>query len=352
MNKKIETIGIIGEGKMGTGLFYYLLDFGFRLVWIGSETADIEKTQKGFQKKIKRGFENGLLSESRLLFLRENVIISDDLTSIVKCDLVIEAIPENMEMKRALFIKIDTIVRPDAILASNSSSINPSLLVPSGQRKGNFTGLHFFYPIPLKNIVEFVITQDTSKETTRIVKDFLNSINRKFLLLKEKDSFILNRIFLDFQNEAFLIVREEKLSISLMDAIVKENFFPSGVFEFIDSVGTDIMAVSVRNYIRDYPHKDYYEPLLNELDKMVAENRLGQKSLNGFYQYPKEPSETILPFRDNLSNKAIFEKVVKRLKFSYISSVKRFAIQSKLNLYDLNESIREYFGTDKGPLTI
>jgi len=351
MNKQIQTIGIIGEGKMGTSLFYYLLDFGFRIVWIGSEAADLEKMQKGFQKKVKRAFENTLISENRLLFLFEHVVISKKLNDLAKCDLVIEAISENIDLKRDLFKRIDGIIPKDKILASNSSSINPSLLVPSVERKESFIGLHFFYPIQLKNIVEFIITGDTSKETQRMIKDFFHKIKRNFLLLKEKDSFILNRIFLDFQNEAFLIIRDGYINVPHIDDIVKKYFFPSGVFEFIDNVGTDIMAVSIRNYISDYPHKDYFEPLLNELEKMVSEGKLGQKSGTGFYKYPKETDESRVSFCDDPSNASIVADVMKRLKFSYISSVKRFAGQSKINLNDLNEAIREYFGIERGPLT-
>jgi 3-hydroxyacyl-CoA dehydrogenase len=134
-----------------------------------------------------------------------------------------------------------------------------------------------------------------------------------------------------------------------MDAIVREYFFPAGVFEFFDSVGNDTMLTSIKNYVREYPHKDYYEPLIHCLENMVLEGRLGIKSHSGFYVYPKDRSDNSVSFLKNSENKSLVEEIRKRLYFSYISAVKRFAIQSKSNLEELNNAVKEYFGIEKGP---
>lgn len=337
------TVGIVGEGKMGTNLFYYLLDFGFRMVWLCSPLADISKIHNSFEKKIKRSFENGLMNEERRVFLQHHIVISADPGILSACDLIIEAIPEDPELKKKLFREIDPVVSSNCILASNSSSIKPSELTPSAARKDKFVGIHFFYPIALKNIVEFIVTSDTSKKTRDSVKEFLNTVKRNFLLLKEKDSFILNKIFLDFQNEAYLIVREGPLTFPEIDAIIREFFFPIGVFEFFDSVGLDTMLTSIRNYIRGYPHEDYYKPLIAELEIMV------NKRKTGFYGDPKEDYIRKMSFLKDPDAQQLIEETVKRLSFSYFSSAKRYTIQSKCTPEKINNALKEYFGIEKGP---
>jgi len=176
---------------MGTNLFYYLLDFGFKLIWICHPSANIDKIRNTFEKKIKRSFDNGLMDEQHVTFLLNSIVISSDPTVLSPCDLIIEAISEDLELKKELFRAIDPVVSRNCILASNSSSIRPSELIPSESRKDKFIGIHFFYPIALKNIVEFITTADTSRKTKDFVKNFLYIIKRNWLLLNEKNSFIL-----------------------------------------------------------------------------------------------------------------------------------------------------------------
>jgi 3-hydroxybutyryl-CoA dehydrogenase len=336
MTDKINTIGIIGEGKMGTNIFYYLTGFDYQLVWICSTDADIDKLQRSFDKKIRRSVDAGIMDISRGGFLRDKTIISADLQSLSTCDLIIEAIPEDIELKKELFREVDRIAGSSCILTSNSSSINPSEMIPSEKRKDKFAGIHFFYPIALKNIVEFILPETISRANRELITGFLQNIRRDYLILKEKDSFILNRIFLDFQNEAFLLTCQEKFSYSQMDALVKEHFFPTGVFEFFDSVGLETMLASIKNYIRDYPHREYYGSLVSKLEELA-----GQESHGGFLSGDKIPGEVIA---------SDVEEAVQRLRFTYRASFKRFAVQSKLSLNDLNNAVKEYFGIDHGPL--
>lgn len=344
---KIKTIGIIGEGKMGTNLFYYLLEHFFRLTWLCSPEADLDKLQKTFRKKIKRHFDAGLIPMEKYEFLQQNSLITKDNVSLSGCDLIIESIPENFEQKSRLFLEIDPIVSQACILSSNSSSIRPSEMVPSEYRKDKFVGLHFFYPVSLKNIVEFIVTANTSPHTREMITGFLRDINRKHLLLKEKDSFILNRIYLDFQNEAYLIVREGKATFKDMDDLIRKNLFPIGVFEFFDSVGNDMMLASITNYIRDYPHRDYYLPLVENLRYLVDQGRLGQKAGKGFFDYDDtEGKKEISPYEMPVAL-TDQDEIITRLKLAYIASVKRFAMQSHCLLDDLTHALNEYFGTDR-----
>jgi 3-hydroxybutyryl-CoA dehydrogenase len=258
------------------------------------------------------------------------------------CDLILEALPENIDLKQQLFAELERVASEGCIFASNSSSINPSCLSPSLSGKKRLIGLHFFYPVALKNIVEFIISESIPKEVIEDVKQFLLLIKRDHLLLNEKNSFILNKIYLDFQNEAFLIVSEKNMTISQMDVFIRKFFFPVGAFDFCDSVGNDIMLTSVKNYTRDYPNKDHYMKFTLELERLVKDNRLGIKRGAGFYSYPVEANE------DDLSSIDMnIENVFERLHFTIISSINRFSSQSGISPAILNNAMKEYLGSDR-----
>ncbi len=337
---EIKKVGIIGEGKMGTGIFNYLLDFPFELVWNCSRTADADKLTRQFSKKINRSLDAGIINEARFEQLQQTAI-THDANALHNCDLLIEAVSESAGLKRDLFAHLDRIVKQDAIFASNSSSIKPTEMAPSGHRAGKFIGLHFFYPVPLKNIVELTFTCNTTDQTIELIEFFLDAIRRRFITLNEKNAFMLNRIFLDFQNEAFLLVHAGRCSYHQMDKLVKDHFFPFGVFDFCDSVGLDTMLASILNYTSDYPHKSHYFPLMNTLTGLVSVGSLGMKTQSGFYTYPLDRVTDDAP--------ANSDDIIHHLQQTWLSSGKRHTAQARIPIDDANYAIKEYFDITKGP---
>src|SRR5271157_1619963 len=138
----LKNIGIIGEGKMGTNLLYYLLDMDLNLTWVCSQDADPEKLRRTFNKRLKRSLEAGIFDMDKFQCVQERLTISNTLNDAANCELIIETINEELQAKQNLFKLLDTIVSPGCILTSNSSSINPSCLIPSENRKDKFAGLH------------------------------------------------------------------------------------------------------------------------------------------------------------------------------------------------------------------
>ncbi|MCX6244196.1 MAG: 3-hydroxyacyl-CoA dehydrogenase family protein [Bacteroidetes bacterium] len=338
----MDNIGIIGEGKMGTNLLYYLLDMHFSLTWICSPEADLEKIRKHFRKRLERSLDAGLFDEERFQDILIRVRISSDLNDISTCDLIIETIIEELEAKKNLFRKLDSIANPGCIFTSNSSSIHPSKLIPSEERKKQFAGLHFFYPVALKDIAEIIVTEETSPETLEKIRAFLHSIRRKFLVLREKDSFILNRIFLDFQNEAFLMVQEKKATLHQVDRIVRDRFFPLGVFEFFDSVGLDVMLASVKNYAEQDADRERFLSLIRKLDELVSAGKLGMKTREGFYaeDQPRDPGN---PESD--------DEIAGILRESYFASFRKFCSSSGIPPAEIKTAMDEYFGADTPALS-
>ena len=341
---KAGIVGIIGEGKMGTNLIHYLLESGNELRWVISPRADTGILRKNFEKKIRRLRDHEIISEPRhssLLTTR----ISSDASILEDCSLVIEAVTENLDIKRQVLAAADAMLIDTAILVSNSSSINPSGLCPSPAREKNFAGLHFFYPVNLVNIVEIIKAPHTSAATVDELVRFLSSVNRKYLILEERESFILNRIFLDVQNEAYHLVEQGQSTPLEIDNIVKASLFPSGIFEFFDHVGLDIMLQSIINYTSDYPHATYYHPLVGKLRQLISEGWMGKKSGRGFFVYSGAEPESSSAVMDSEKS----SEILHHLEFTYKNAARRFITRSGLTIDELNEALKEYFGTEKGP---
>lgn len=339
-------VGIIGEGRMGKSIFYSLLDHPFRLHWIASQEADLHAMQEQLERKLLRSLKTGILTREEMDERLSGTLISADPETVSVCDLVIEAIPEDLELKRKLFSELAEITPSGCILASNSSSIIPSGLFPGDHRNGDIIGIHYFYPVQMKETVELILTGKTEADVREKALTFLRNTNKQVLELNESNSFILNKLFLDIQNEAYRIVEMGKASVQQVDRLVKEHLFAIGIFDFMDEVGIDIMLCAVLNYTRDYPHRDYYSGLISKLELLLEDGKLGRKSGGGFYSYRDggEVNAGINP----LSAETEME-IQEHLRYTYLNAAKRFTMQSRCTIDEMNNAIREYLGLEKGP---
>ena len=277
-------IGLIGSGKMGTDIFNYLAGFGFELAWLCETEPEAAEVRRKFIKKTERQFKNQLIDEQCYQRLMQTTVIGHTMELLSGCELIIEAITEKINVKQELFHRLDGVVNPDCIFASNSSSIVPSLLLSSAKRKDKMVGLHFFYPVSYRNIVEYIYTDSTSETTHEKVHYFLSEIKKFHLNLTEKNAFILNKLFLNFQAEACRLYRDG-IDFQQIDDVVKEKIFPIGIFDFFDSVGIDTMLFAVNQYIINLDKKEFYQPLIASLQSLYNQGRLGIKTKAGFYDY-------------------------------------------------------------------
>lgn len=341
--KAIHRIGIIGEGKMGSSICQYLLDFPYMLTWLCSPGADVTAIKRQLNRRADRSRKLGILDEpSYRRIIETNVTI--DPAAVADCDLIIEATPENQALKQQLFKTLHHVVKPGSILTTNSSSFIPSVLSPNPERLKTMAGLHFFYPVALKNIVEVTLTDQTVEETQSVIEHFLDRIGRSYLLLGEQNSFILNRIYLDVQVEALRIVTDGHCTHLQMDKLVTKNLFPFGIFDFCDSVGLETMLISIQNYINSYSDKAYYQPFINELSNLVNAGKKGLSGSEGFHVYPVDWDSVTLPDTG--------EEITGYLRQIWLSSVRRFTVQSRLPIEAMNYAVREYFGMEQGPFDL
>jgi len=341
---ELKTIGIIGAGKMGQDIFYFLTDYDFKIKWMCNEKSFMLQKEK-FNKKIGQKQKRGMIDENEANYKRENIKIINDYNELKDCDFIIETITEDLDKKKDLFKLLDTIVNEKCIIVSNSSGINPVYLMSSKKRGCKIVGLHFFYPVKLINFFELNKTVETDDLTVKTIIEFAEKIDKKVLVLDDKNHYLLNKVFLDFQSEAFILKKELNLSFSQIDHVIRKYIFPIGVFEFFDHVGIDVMFNAVKNYISEFENKEYYKIMTDELELMINSGNLGIKTNKGFYDYPYESKK---------EEPAVSEKseilIKERLISVFLKSFDKYQKSSKIKPEILNEFIKVYMHSNIGPL--
>jgi len=344
-------VGVIGSGKMGTSLVGFLLDFGIPVTWICEEKKWVEELRNLVEKKITRSLKAGIIDRNEYKNRLKTIVVSHSLQELKKCNLIIETITEDINRKQKLFEKLDLIAKEDCIFASNSSSISPENWYLDGKRKDRIVGMHFFSPVPFTNIVELITTRNTSQNTLQTACDFLNLVNKKFMIQEGESAFLLNRVFLDFQAGAYRLCKENSLSFGEMDKLIVRDFFPVGVFELFDRVGIDVIHFSIKRYTENAGNKEFYRPLLDQMGTMIESNILGMKTGQGFYSW--EGQQIVIPEKGDQSQETNIPDMVSfQLKEWYIKAAKTFVEKGYCTKSDLDYAVKEYMNCDKGPFEL
>ncbi len=352
MTKVIKKIGVVGEGKMGSSIFLYLNGFDFNLIWLCSSETETEKARKTFLKKLRLQFQCGVLNEQEYALKSDNTKITASIKDLEDCDLIIEAISEDIDSKKLLFESLNKAVNESCIFTSNSSSYTPSQIFSTGIRPKRIAGLHFFFPVTMKNTVEMISGSQTSLETKESLNQFLIKIKKRPFHQNDSNAFILNRLLVDFQADAFNVICEGKLSFKEIDEIVKQRFFPIGVFEFFDHVGIDVMLSSIRSYTHNCINKVFYESLFQKLEELVNLNFLGIKTKRGIYDY-STPPEILQPQSAKTENLSEYKNnVADRLWGCYIGSVNSVIESGICSREELAFYVKDYLGMDTDPFTL
>lgn len=333
-------IGIIGCGKMGKDLFSFLNGFPFQLTLICKTEAAAEQSLKAFHKKQKRALKYQLITQDVYDFRIKNTIITTNQKRLTVCNLVIETISEDLHKKRELFHQIQSSISTDCVLASNTSSIPPDELIAGLINEKNGLGLHFFFPLGMKDIVEINVAKNTSSNTVSFIKSFLKRIGKFSVELSTKNHFIINRIFLKMQAGCCQLVQDDKCSIQEIDSLVKTHLFPFGLFGFFDQVGNDVMLQSVRNYVKYEGNPEFYLAMVALLEQKVSQGRLGVKSKMGFYEYPlKNPQPGALELPE----------VLQKIVHWYLDGVFGALEKSVCSKAELVHIVKEYMSVEKSP---
>jgi 3-hydroxybutyryl-CoA dehydrogenase len=276
-------IGVIGAGQMGAGIAQVIATSGFATLLHDSQPDALAKGVEGIHSRLNVAAQKGKLSREVADAAIGRLTPVKSLNDFAECDLVIEAIIENFEIKSALFKQLDAIVKRDAILASNTSSISITRIAASTVRPGQVIGVHFMNPVPVMKLVELIRGLQTSPETYSKIEEFCKKIDKTTVLAIDTPGFIVNRILCPMINEAIFLVQEGVKPADIDTAMKLGTNQPMGPLTLADFVGLDTLLYILQLLHRELG-EDKYRPC-PLLVKYVEAGWYGKKSGRGFYSY-------------------------------------------------------------------
>jgi len=284
---KIRKVGVLGAGLMGSGIAEVAARAGYETVV--REVTD-ELLDRGLGKihgSLDRAVEKGKLAADDREATLGRLSGTVDLDALADCDVVVEAIIENLEEKRKTFTALDAVVKPEAIFASNTSSLTVTQMAMFTKRPDQFVGLHFFNPVPVMKLVEVVRTLLTSDAAFDRAFDFARSLGKEPIACRDNSGFIVNRLLVPYLLDAVRALEEGVGTAEDIDKGMQLGCgYPMGPFTLLDFVGLDTTYYIANIMFEEYREKRFAPPPL--LKQMVQAGRLGKKSGRGFYEYGKK----------------------------------------------------------------
>jgi 3-hydroxybutyryl-CoA dehydrogenase len=277
-------LGVVGAGTMGNGIAQVFATHGHEVVMTDVDEAALAKGTDAIAKSLARVVKKGALGEGEAEGIRKRVRTSTDFGALRDAEVVVEAIVESLPVKERVFAELDRRVRPEAILASNTSSIWITKIASATKRPSKVIGMHFMNPVPVMKLVEVIRGQDTSDETTKTVVDLAKALGKTPVEVRDSPGFVSNRVLLPMINEAVFCLHESVADAESIDTVMKLGMaHPMGPLALADFIGLDVCLAILEVLHRDLGDDKYRPcPLLR---KMVMAGHLGRKSGRGFYPY-------------------------------------------------------------------
>jgi 3-hydroxybutyryl-CoA dehydrogenase len=286
--KKIGKVGVLGGGLMGSGIAQASAAAGFPTTVREVSEALALKSRQSIEKSLAKGIERGKVTESERDNALGNLRFVTDLKELADSDLFIEAVVEDLEIKNELWSQLNRIAHPDAIFASNTSSLTIIAMATASGRPDRMLGMHFFNPVPLMKLVEIVRTITTSEETEQRALDFVRALGKEPIRAKDNSGFVVNLLLIPYMIDAIKALESNVASVEDIDKGMQLGAgYPMGPFTLLDFVGLDTVYKIAEIMFSEYRESRYAPPPL--LKRMVLAGMLGRKSGKGFYDYSSTP---------------------------------------------------------------
>ena len=281
---EIQHIGVIGAGQMGNGIAQVAACAGFQVSMIDIKQEYLDRAMNNIQKSLEKLVSKDRLSQSESLNAISRINFSTSMEDVSDADLVIEAVPEILELKNSIFSKLDNTCKSSTILASKTSSISIDKIAKSTKRPELVIGMHFMNPVPLMKLVEIINGSKTSSEVNDLVVSAATKMGKIALSCNDSPGFVSNRILCPMLNEAILTLEEGVAKPEAIDGIMKLGMnHPIGPLALADLIGLDTL-LHILGVLYDGFGDEKYKPA-QLLVEMVGNGHLGRKSGKGFYDY-------------------------------------------------------------------
>jgi len=280
----IQKIGVIGAGQMGNGIAQVAACAGYDVVMVDIKDEYVEKGLGTIQFSLGKLVSKERMTQQEADSALARIVTGTDRSACADCDLVVEAVPEILELKTSIFSELDGLCKPETILASNTSSISISTIAQATQRPDKVIGMHFMNPVPIMKLVEVINGEHTSTETNSAVNEAAEKMGKIALSCNDAPGFVSNRILCPMLNEAILTLQEGVAEPEAIDGIMKLGMnHPIGPLALSDLIGLDTV-LHIMNVLHEGLGDDKYAPA-PLLVSMVEDGKLGRKTGQGFYTY-------------------------------------------------------------------
>jgi 3-hydroxybutyryl-CoA dehydrogenase len=284
---EVKTIGVVGAGQMGSGIAQVAAQAGYEVLLLDASEEALRRGLEAIRRSLAKFLEKGRITEEALEAALGRIRTTLDLEALGEADLIVEAIVEDEGAKRALFERLGALAKPEAILASNTSSIPITALGRYSGRPERFIGMHFFNPVPLMQLVEVIRGELTSAATRDVVVEVARRMGKTPLEVQDYPGFVSNRLLMPMINEAVEALREGVATKEAIDGIMRLGMnHPMGPLELADFIGLDTCLAIMEVLHRGFGDDKYRpSPLLR---RMVQAGLLGRKVGRGFYVYDEK----------------------------------------------------------------
>ena len=280
----IQNIAVLGAGQMGNGITQVAAAAGYNVTMIDIQQEYVDKGLATIERSLGKLVSKERMSQEDADATLARISLSTDRADCADCDLVVEAVPEIVDLKTSIFAELDSICKPETILASNTSSISISTIANATNRPDKVIGMHFMNPVPIMKLVEVINGDKTSAQTNAAVIEASQQMGKTALSCNDSPGFISNRILCPMLNEAILALQEGVAEPEAIDGIMKLGMnHPIGPLALSDLIGLDTV-LHIMNVLHEGLKQEKYAPA-PLLVKMVEEGKLGRKTGQGFYSY-------------------------------------------------------------------
>jgi 3-hydroxybutyryl-CoA dehydrogenase len=284
MAASIDRVGVVGAGLMGSGIAESVARAGLSVEVHEPTEPPLARSRERVKASVARAIEGGKLDESEAEALRGRIDWTTDRGELAGCDLVVEAVTEDPEVKGGVFAELDELLSEAALIASNTSSIPIAQLAAATSRRDRVIGLHFFSPVPVMRLVEVVVGIDTSDDTVARCEAFVERLGKRPIRTKDRSGFIVNMLLVPYLMAGVRMYEDGFATREAIDQAMRLGCgHPMGPLELADFIGLDVLYAVCDSLFEEFKRPEYAPPPL--MKRMVVSGHLGRKTGRGFYEY-------------------------------------------------------------------